>query len=333
MRFRRRVSVAVFLFLVLFACQSVRAQDIHPLFTPPFVGIVAGVPFSAWSAGQTQIFVFAVSPQSAVNLYLTNNGGASHTITVSTFSTGSSNVADFTNNQAQWTAFATVNIATGASASVQALTLLANSTTILGSGISNAAQIAVKLSVAAASADTLTLTAVLTPNGVTGLTQVTGIKTMNTPSGCPSCNPVLIAGIDSSLNVLVPTIGGSDGGNQGIGIISTPGTITANLGNGSIQNLGAASHPLAVTQITNNGLANHITTATTTTACASRCELKDVIVGHGVAASTVTVQCPSGTPIAVLDSVNQGMYHFGVNCATVVIVTNAATDVTVLFQN
>jgi len=318
------------LFLLLCFAGGVQAQDIHVQFSPPFVPVIGGVPFRAWNVG-SQTFIFALSPQSAVNLYLTNNGGASHGITITTFTTGNSGAADFTNNQAQWVSFKTVNIASGASSGSQVLTILANSTAVLTTGLSNAAQIAIQLSAADNSTDTFTLTAVLTPNGITGLTTVTGPKQANTASGCPACFPVLIAGQDGGGNTTVFTV--LNGlGVPGLVIDSSNSTVTGVTPGVQFLGSNVGKRPLAIQPVDNSTSAVHITTATTTTTNVQNSELKTIIIGHPIAASTITVKDGANT-IAILDSALQAIFPFNYWCAQASgcsIVTSAATDVTAI---
>lgn len=342
MRFRRRLSVAAFLIVALLGCPSVRAQDIHVSYTPPFVPIVFNVPFSAWTS-TPQTFIFAVTPQGALTFYFTNLGAASHNIIATVNVSGNQNVADFSNNQLQWIGLPVFNpLSNQGSSSTQSLTIAGSHTVALISGINSGAQVALTLSGASNTTDGIIISAVLTPNGITGLAQVVGLQQAGTACNSP-CFPVVIAGVNIAGLITVPGTDSHVGG-PGVGWALADFTLAVsnflsassnNRGLGS-QNGGNGNVPLAVNQVSNSTIAIHITTATTTSVGGTHSELKTLIVGTQVASATITIKDGGSTigiitlPAAVGEPFSMSIgYACGAGCS---IVTSAATDLTVIMS-
>jgi len=303
------------------------------------VRVIDGEQFRAYGGATGRVFLVNTSPYESINIFATNLSGAtSHNLTITTFFTGKSIIPDFTNNQAFWAGLPASLGYTGTYQSVNVITsakFTAQTTVLLATLVANAAQVAIKVSGGDASSDTFAIYITFTSNGSLGSSQVQGIL----PNGSPFVgNPVVIAGFDASGNMSVPFVLPSSGAQVGMVIFTSTQAFTGALNaTSNVLTLGPSggngSAPLGVELMNSSTQApSHITTATTTTTCASRCQLNDIIINHPVAASTVTVQCPSGTTIGIIDSVAVGNFHYGQSCGSVAIITSAATDVTVLFQ-
>ncbi|NJD30184.1 MAG: hypothetical protein FIA92_18110 [Chloroflexi bacterium] len=79
------------------------------------------------------------------------------------------------------------------------------------------------------------------------------------------------------------------------------------------------------------GKSVRITTATTTSVKTSRGIILRIIVGT-TAAGTITVQNTAGTAAAVLKaSIPEGVYELGIEMNGIVVVTGAASDITVVY--